>query len=171
MEIVGLEIQTIVGILIVLIAIRTLVKVVKDIAGGLISIVLLMIGATLIFGTPIEIGQVPIIGSVFGSLDQNVSVQDVGIMLKDIAWSVKILGASKDAEGSLVIALANTGQVSFTKIEVFVDDMQVKIANSPKFPIKKGEVRLIDTDYVGEGLKKIKVKAGSAEDEFVVDLG
>lgn len=159
-----METQAIIGLVILAIAIGTFLKVMGNVVKAALLIGLILIGSTMFIGGTPELGNLPLIGGLFPHVDM--SAGGILQMAKGMAWSVDVIGAGKDSEGTMAILVANTGQFDISGIQVQVNGQAVSVTNSPKLPLAKGETALVDTDFKGEGEVEIKVTAGKAEKTF-----
>lgn len=163
-----MEPHAIIGLIILAIAIGTFLKVIGNIVKAVLLIGLIMIGSTLFIGGTPELGSLPLIGGFFPQVD--LSAGGLLNMAKGVAWSVDIVGAGKDSEGTLALLVANTGEFDVKELSIEVNGQGVAITNSPKLPLAKGETTLVDTDFQGEGEIEIKVTAGKAEKTFSTSI-
>ncbi|MCS7105853.1 MAG: hypothetical protein NZ942_00855, partial [Candidatus Aenigmarchaeota archaeon] len=134
----------IVGILVLLIAIYIGIKILKNIITGVILIFLVLFGSFLIFGSLPNLREIPVIGQFLPSIS---GPQDVILAIKNILYNIEIVEVSRDSLNNLLIAIANTGKLEVSQIRVFVDNQSTRILNSPKDPLKSGEITLIQTDW------------------------
>ncbi len=159
-----MEPQAIIGLVILAIAIGTFLKVIGNIVKAAILIGLILIGSTMFIGGTPELGSLPVVGGFFPQVD--LSAGGIISLAKGVAWSVDIIGVGQDSEGTLVVALANTGQFDISDLTIEVNGESVEVTNSPDFPLAKGEVAFVDTDFTGTGEIEISVVAGKAEKIF-----
>ncbi|MEM5843725.1 MAG: hypothetical protein QW841_00545 [Candidatus Aenigmatarchaeota archaeon] len=134
----------IVGVLLLLIAVYIGIKILKNIILGIILIFLVLFGSFLIFGSIPNLREIPFIGQFLPSIS---GPQDVILAIKNILYSIEVVDVSRDSQNNLLIAIANTGKLEVSQIKVFIDNQSVKILNSPKDPLKSGEITLIQTDW------------------------
>jgi hypothetical protein len=132
------------GILILLIAVYIGIKILKNIIVGVILIALVLIASFLIFGSLPNLREIPFIGQFLPSIS---TPQDIILAIKNILYNIEIVDVSRDSQNNLLIAIANTGKLEVSQIEVFVDNQTVSIINSPKDPLKSGEITLIQTNW------------------------
>ena len=155
--------QSLAGIAIILIAIFIGFKLFKSAIKIGIVLILFLLGAYLIFGGMPPVGEDE---SNSISIPQESRIKDIIVAAKDIAWGIEIVGTEWDSDGTLIIAVTNTGQLTISGIEAWVNDEPVEITNSPKETLEKGDTTIIDTNYMAKGPMRIRVKAGQAEDEI-----
>lgn len=134
----------IVGIAILLVAIYVGIKILKNIIIGVILIFLVLIASFLIFGSIPNLKEIPFIGQFLPSIS---GPQDVILAIKNILYSIEIVDVSRDSQNNLLIAIANTGKLEVSQIKVFIDNQTASIVNSPKDPLKSGEITLIQTNW------------------------
>lgn len=134
----------IVGIAILLVAIYVGIKILKNIIIGVILIFLVLIASFLIFGSIPNLREIPFIGQFLPSIS---GPQDVILAIKNILYSIEIVDVSRDSQNNLLIAIANTGKLEVSQIKVFIDNQTASIVNSPKDPLKSGEITLIQTNW------------------------
>ncbi|MGC8812146.1 MAG: hypothetical protein ACP5O8_00985 [Candidatus Aenigmatarchaeota archaeon] len=132
------------GILILLVAVYVGIKILKNIIVGALLIFLVLVASFLIFGSLPNLKEIPFIGQFLPSVS---NPQDIILAIKNILYSIEIVDVSKDSSNNLLIAVANTGKLEVSQIRVFVDNQTTKILNSPKDPLKSGEITLIQTDW------------------------
>jgi hypothetical protein len=132
------------GILILLIAVYIGIKILKNIIVGVILIALVLIASFLIFGSLPNLREIPFIGQFLPSIS---TPQDIILAIKNILYNIEIVDVSRDSQNNLLIAIANTGKLEVSQIKVFVDNQTVSIINSPKDPLKSGEITLIQTNW------------------------
>jgi len=134
----------IVGIILFLIAIYIGFKILKNIFLGLIVIVLILISSFLMFGSIQIFRKIPFIGRFFPEIP---TPEGVIVAIKDIFYSVDIIEVSKDSEENLLIAIANTGKFEVSNLTIFIDNQTTGIINTPKDPLKSGEITIIQTNW------------------------
>jgi hypothetical protein len=132
------------GILILLTAVYIGIKILKNIIVGVILIALVLIASFLIFGSLPNLREIPFIGQFLPSIS---TPQDIILAIKNILYNIEIVDVSRDSQNNLLIAIANTGKLEVSQIKVFVDNQTVSIINSPKDPLKSGEITLIQTNW------------------------
>jgi hypothetical protein len=116
----------------------------KNIIVGVILIALVLIASFLIFGSLPNLREIPFIGQFLPSIS---TPQDIILAIKNILYNIEIVDVSRDSQNNLLIAIANTGKLEVSQIKVFVDNQTVSIINSPKDPLKSGEITLIQTNW------------------------
>ncbi len=134
----------IIGVLILIIVIYVGIKILKNMIVGIILIILVFIASFLIFGSIPNLREIPFIGQFFPSIS---SPQDVILAIKNILYNIEIVDVSRDSQNNLLIAIANTGKLEISGIRVFVDNQSASIINTPKDPLKSGEITLIQTNW------------------------
>lgn len=159
-----METQAIIGLVILAIAAGTFLKIIGNITKAIILIGLILMGSTLFIGGTPELGNLPLVGRFFPQVD--LSAGGILQMAKGMAWSVDIVGAGKDSEGTMAILVANTGQFDISEVQVQVNGQSVTVTNRPKLPLEKDQTTIVDTDFKGEGEVEIKVSTGKAEKTF-----
>jgi hypothetical protein len=132
------------GILILLIAVYIGIKILKNIIVGVILISLVLIASFLIFGSLPNLREIPFIGQFLPSIS---APQDIILAIKNILYNIEVVDVSRDSQNNLLIAIANTGKLEVSQIRVFVDNQTASIINSPKDPLKSGEITLIQTSW------------------------
>lgn len=132
------------GILILLIAVYIGIKILKNIIVGVILIALVLIASFLIFGSLPNLREIPFIGQFLPSIS---APQDIILAIKNILYNIEVVDVSRDSQNNLLIAIANTGKLEVSQIRVFVDNQTASIINSPKDPLKSGEITLIQTSW------------------------
>ena len=164
--------QSLLGIVILIAAIFIGFKLIKSVVKIGFVVLLVIIAGYLIFGGMPEVGGLGD-GEAGVALPQfeNSSVKDVIVAVKNVAWGVEVLSADFDSDGTLVLAIANTGQLQLSGVEIYVNGELVGVTNSPPEVLEKGDVGIFDTDYQATGPAVIIVKAGKAKTEAAVNLG
>lgn len=134
----------IVGIILFLIAIYIAFKILKNIFLGLIVIVLILISSFLIFGSIQIFRKIPFIGQFFPEIP---TPEGIIVAIKDIFYSVDIIEVSRDSQKNLLIAIANTGKFEVSNLRIFIDNQTAGIINTPKDPLKSGEITIIQINW------------------------
>jgi len=88
--------------------------------------------------------EIPFIGQFLPSIS---APQDIILAIKNILYNIEVVDVSRDSQNNLLIAIANTGKLEVSQIRVFVDNQTASIINSPKDPLKSGEITLIQTSW------------------------
>lgn len=151
----NMVVPIIVGIALLLIVIYIALKILKNIIIGIILIVLVLLAAFFIFGYIPNLRAIPIIGGLLPSLPTNPG--EVLVSIRNMIYNVEVLGANRDSQNNLLIAIANSGKLDVSEIRIFVDNQIVNITNSPKDPLKSGEVTIIQTNW-NKNLTEIQVQ-------------
>jgi len=156
------------GIVVLLIAIFVAFKLIKSIVKIGIIVVLFLLGSYLLFG------GIPFIGD--GDMDTDTlpipddsRVKDIIVTAKNIAWGVEVVSTAWDSDDTLLIAVTNTGQLPLSDIQVWVNDDEVQITNTAPESLEKGDTVILDTNYMAKGPMTIRVQAGRAEDEITAN--
>jgi len=157
------------GIIVLIIAAYVAFKLIKSIVKIAVVFLLVLVGAYLLFGGMPPLSM-PSLGGDSVSVPEDSRVKDIIVAAKDIAWGIEILAAEHDSDGTLLIAVANTGQFEISGIQVWVNGEEVAVTNSPPGALEKGETAILDTNYMARGQATIKVVAGQAEDEITVTV-
>jgi len=155
--------QSLAGIAILLLAVFIGFKLFKSAIKIGIVLILFLLGAYLIFGGLPSMGEDE---TNQIAIPEESRIKDIIVTAKDIAWGIEIVGTEWDSDGTLLIAVTNTGQLKISNIEIWVNDEEVTITNSPKQTLEKGDTTILDTNYMAQGPVKVRVKAGQAEDEI-----
>ena len=166
--------QPLIGLLILIIAIFIGFKLIKSIIKIGVVIALVLVGAYLLFGgipRGMPFGEM---GALQGenetlSLPQDSRVKDIIVAAKDIAWGIEIVATQWDSDGTLLVAVTNTGQFSISGVQVWVNGEEVEVTNSHPGTIEKGDTVILDTNYMAKGSMAVRVKAGQAEDEIAAN--
>lgn len=135
----------IIGIILIVIVIYVALKILKSIIIGVVLIILVLLASFFIFGSLPSLKDIPIIGGLFPSIPT--TPEGVVIAIKNILYSIDVLEVSKDSQGNLLVAIANTGKLDVSGIKIFVDNQTARIINNPKDPLKSGEATVIQTDW------------------------
>jgi len=133
------------GIILLGIAIYIGIKILKNIIMGFILICLVILASFLIFGSIPNFRDIPIIGQYFPKIPT--SPEEVLVSIKNLIYNLEILNVNRDAQNNLLITVVNTGKLEVSGFNVSVDNQTVHIINSPKDPLKSGEVTIIQTDW------------------------
>ncbi len=133
------------AIIILAIVIYIAVRVFHSIAFGLLLIGLVFIASFLIMGSFPNLKNMPVIGGFFSFLPSNTT--DAIAIIKDVFFSIDIVGTTRDADNNLLVTVANTGKFDVSGFKVFVDNTTVSILNKPKDPLKSREITTIQTDW------------------------
>ncbi|MEM7821343.1 MAG: hypothetical protein QXX38_00815 [Candidatus Aenigmatarchaeota archaeon] len=104
-----------------------------------------MFSSFLIFGSIQDLRNIPIIGKVFPKIPTSTG-EAIG-MIKDVFYNLEILGVERSHEGNVLITVANTGKLSVSGFEIFVENTKVKIINNPKDPLPSKETTVIEVDW------------------------
>lgn len=172
--------STLLGIAILLIAIYIGFKLFKNILKIGIFLLLILIGSYLLFGgIPTDMsslsqpssgqltqGQNGTLQPQQDQLPEGSRIKDIIVAAKDIAWGIEIVAAQWDSDGTLLVAVTNTGQLTISGIKVWVNGEEVDITNTAPTSLEKGDTAILDTNYMAKGQVAIRVRAGQAEDEI-----
>ena len=162
--------NTLLGIAILLIAVYIGFKLFKNILKIGIFLLLILIGSYLLFGgIPTDmsaLSQPSVSQNDTLQLPQDSRIKDIIVAAKDIAWGIEIVAAQWDSDGTLLVAVTNTGQLTISGIQVWVNGEEVDITNTAPPSLEKGDTAILDTNYMAKGSMTIRVKAGQAEDEI-----
>ena len=137
-------ITIIIGIILLAIAIYLGFKVLKNIFLGAIVLVLILTSSFLIFGSIQIYTKIPFIGQYF---PENPTPESIIVSIKDIFYNIDVIDVNRDSEQNLLIAIANTGKFEASNIRIFVDNQTTGIINTPKDPLKSGEMTIIQTNW------------------------
>ena len=132
-------IPIIVGIILFVVAIYIGFKIIKNILMGFVFIVLIVLACFLIFGS------IPFIGNFFSRIPT--TPEGIIIAIKNIFYSIDVLGVERDSENNLLVAVGNIGKLEVSNITIFVDNQTTNIKNTPKDPLKSGEITIIQTNW------------------------
>ena len=132
------------GIILLLIAIYIAFKILKNILLGLIVIVLILVSSFLIFGSIQIFRKIPFIGRFFPEIP---TPEGIIVAIKDIFHSIDIIEVSRDSQNNLLVAVANTGKLEVSNLRIFVDNQTTGIINTPKDPLKSGEITIIQINW------------------------
>ncbi|MFH1786177.1 MAG: hypothetical protein ABH829_00785 [archaeon] len=170
-----MELQAILGIVLLLVVIYTGTKILKDFVKGLILMALVLVASFMIVGGMPELKAVPLLGGMLSPAAEDVkldsSVDSVILAVKDIAWSIDVAAVSKDSEGRMLIAVTNTGQLALTDFAVAINGADVQVLNQVPEKLEKGESAILQTGYTGYGVVQITVVSGQATAEKLFQLG
>lgn len=153
--------QFIFAIILLLIVIFIGIRILGNVVTGIAMIGMVMVASFIIFGSWPDLQSVPVIGKYIPPLP---SAQEAIALVKNVVYSVDILGTSRDSNDNLIIIIANTGQLDITSLNVSVNNQTVGIFNSPQYPMKSKDVIAIQTDwrdgYTSIFVNNEKVSAG-----------
>ena len=137
--------ELIFAIIILLIVFFISVRVVGSITFGIVLIGLVFIASFIIVGSFPNLKSLPLVGGLFSFLPSNTT--DAIAIIKDVFFSIDIVGTTRDADNNLLVTVANTGKFDVSGFKVFVDNTTVSILNKPKDPLKSREITTIQTDW------------------------
>ena len=138
-------IPIIVGIILFVIAIYLGLKIIKNVLMASVLIVLIVVACFFIFGSIPNFREIPLIGRFFPNIPT--TPEGIIIAIKNIFYSINVLGVDRDSENNLLVAVGNTGKLELSNITIFVDNQTTDITNRPKDHLKSGEVTVIQTDW------------------------
>jgi len=138
-------IPIIIGIILLVIAVYVGFKILKNVIVGAILIGLVILASLLIFGSIPNLRDIPIIGGLFPSIPTTPG--EILVSIRNIIYNIEILGVNRDAQNNLLVTVVNTGKLEVSGLNVSVDNQTVRIINTPKDPLKSGEVTIIQTDW------------------------
>lgn len=168
--------QALAGLAILIIAVFIGFKLIKGMFKIGLLLALFLLGSYLLFGgLPSLQGMLsgePASGDIAPggvAIPEDSRVKDIIVTAKNIAWGVEIVSAAWDSDGTLLIALVNTGQFPLSGIRVWVNGDEVTITNTLSESLEKGDAAILDTDYMARGPMAIRVEAGEAEDEITAN--
>jgi len=144
-------VPAIIGLVLLVIIIYVAFKVLKNLVFGLVLIGIVIFASFLIFGSLPDLRALPLIGKYLPELPSTTG-EVIGIV-KNVFYNIDILSVSRDSQNNLLINVANTGRMSVSGFQVFVDGMLVNIVNDPKDPLDSKEVTTIQTDWKGDFTK------------------
>jgi hypothetical protein len=135
------------GIIILVIVVYIGIRIFKNMIVGILLIVLVLIASFLIIGSFPDLQSIPLVGKYLPKIP---STSGEAIRaIKNIFYSMEIVSITRDNQNNLLITVANTGRLSLSNFQVFVDGDAVSIANRPKDPLKPGETTVLQVDWRG----------------------
>jgi len=128
---------------------------------GLILVV--FVASYFILGYLPRIQDVPVIGQYLGKyMPEFPSTTGEAIaIIRNVFYSMQVLDVSRDANGDLLVTVANTGKMQLSGLEALVDGQKQRLLNNPKDPLKSGEVTVLQLDWSGT-YSVIEIKAEQA---------
>ncbi len=135
------------GIILLAIVVFIAMRIVGSVAVGIMLIGLIFIASYLILGTVPSLKSVPIVGQF---LPEFPTTGEAIAIVRNVFFNLDIIGTSADANGNLLITVANTGKLDVSGFKVFVNNQTASILNQPKDPLKSKETTIIQTGWKGE---------------------
>ena len=155
-------IPLVIGIILLVVAIYIGLKILKNLILGAVLLFLVFIAFFLIFGSIPSFPEIPFLSSIFQKVQKNETM----LIIKEIFYNIDILDVTRDVQDNLLIVVANTGKLEVSNFEVLVNNQTAQIINSPKDPLKSGEVTIIQAGWRGN-FSQITVKTKQASATFV----
>lgn len=159
--------QTIVGILLLAVAVVFLLRLLKNFLEAVLVIGLILLASYFLFGSLPSLKSIPLIGPWLEKIIPSVPTSIEGIILKvkNIAYSIKIMGISRDSEGNLLVIVSNDGKMKVSGFKAYVDNKEVAILNEVK-ELDSGETVALQLDWK-EDFSKVEVETSEgAKDVF-----
>jgi hypothetical protein len=164
-------INLIIGAILLVVAVFLVTRIFKSIIEGLILIAIVILACYFIFGSLPNLGNIPLIGGLIQKFIPKFpsSLEEVIVKIKGVAYSLDILGVSRDSENNLLITITNTGKLDLSEFKVYVDNKKVEILNEPKELLKSGKTLVLQVDWK-EDFSKIEVqtKEGAKAEHSVI---
>ena len=146
----------IIGVIILAIVIYVAFKMIGSIAVGLGLIAIVFVASYFILGSVPDLRAVPIIGKYLPEFPSTTG--EAIAIIRNVFYSLKVLDVSKDAEGKLLVTVANTGKMELSGIKIFIDGQQVGVLNNPEDPLESGKVTVMQLDWK-EAYTKIEIRS------------
>lgn len=152
-------INLIIGVVLLIFAIFLVIRIFKSIIEGIILIAMVVLACYFIFGSLPSIENIPFIGGLIQKFIPKfpTSIEEVIVKIKGVAYSLDILGVSRDSENNLLITVINTGKLDLSEFKVYVDNKRVEILNEQKQPLKSGKALVLQVNWK-EDFSKIEVQ-------------
>lgn len=164
-------IPAIVGIILLIIVIYVALRILKNIVLGALLIALIFLASFLIFGSMPDLSSIPVVGPyIVKYLPKLPATTGEAIaIIRNVFYSMDILAVTRDADGSLLVVVANTGRLDVYNFKVFIDGQSASIVNEPRDPLKSGETTVLQADWK-EGFTRIDVKTDQATASYITQL-
>ncbi|MDI6806794.1 MAG: hypothetical protein QMD14_03190 [Candidatus Aenigmarchaeota archaeon] len=151
-------INLIIGAVLLILAVFLIVRIFKSIIEGVILIAVVVLACYFIFGGLPDLAKIPLIGPAIQKFIPKfpTSLEEIIVGIKGVAYSIDILGISRDAADNLLITVTNTGKATLSDFKVYVDNKRVDILNEVK-DLSSGETTVLQVDWK-EVFSKIEVQ-------------
>ncbi|TAL47582.1 hypothetical protein EPN87_02590 [archaeon] len=136
--------QLIFAIILLAIVVFIGLKILGNVATGIAMIALVMIASFVIAGSWPDLQAIPFIGQYIPSLPS--STQAIAIV-KNMVYSIDVIGTSRDSNNGLIVMVANTGKLDITGLNVTVDNQTVNVINQVSYPLKSKQTVALQTDW------------------------
>lgn len=143
------DIQTIVGIVLIIAVIVIIIKSLKHIITAVILIALIIIGSSLIFGSLPDLSNLPVIGPVIQMIapwiPQGISPGDIILKIKNVFYSIEIMSAAQSSNGNIIAVVVNTGKFEQSNLTAKINNESVLIIQGPGM-LKPGESGIFEIE-------------------------
>lgn len=147
--------ELIFGLMILAVVALVLFRIIGNVALGAVLILAIFASSYLLVGSFPNLGGVPIIGDLLPKTGKAIAV------VKDLEYSMEIIGVSKTGNDNLLVSVANTGKSDLSNFTGYVDNKQAAILNG-KDSLESGSVYVFELDWV-QDYRNISIKSGKTE--------
>ena len=164
-------IPAIIGVIILIVIIYVALRILKNIVFGILLIASIFFASFLIFGSMPSLSDVPIVGKYLAKLPLPPFPTTTGgaiAIIRNVFYSIEVLDVGRDAEGNLLVVVANTGKLDLSGLHAYVDGQAVKTLNSPREPLKSGETTVLQVEWQGSFMR-VDVKTEKASASYEAD--
>jgi hypothetical protein len=138
--------QLLFAIILLIVVVFIGLRILGNIITGIVMVALVMIASFVIAGSWPDLQTIPVIGKYVPSLP---SSTDAIAVVRNLVYSIDILGASRDSDNNLLVVVANTGRLDISDLNVSVDNQTVQVINTVDYPLKSKQVTVLQTDWKG----------------------
>jgi len=143
------------GIALLVIVAYVIFRVIGNVALGTILVLIVFLASYLLLGSFPRLSDMPIIGKFIPTTGKTIAV------IKDLAYSMDIIGVSTNSDGNLLVTIVNTGQLELSNFTAYVDGQQVEILNN-KGSLKSGNVIVFELNRKDD-FERIVIRSSQTE--------
>lgn len=146
------------GIALLAVVIFVLLRILGNVALGVLLVLIVFLASYLIVGSFPDLRNVPLIGQYIPKTSKAIAV------LKDVLYSIDILGVDRTSDSNLLVTVANTGRLEVSDFTAYVNNDNVEILNK-KDILKSGELVVFELDWKDE-FERILIKTAQTESVY-----
>ncbi len=168
-------VPAVIGIVLIVIAIVSLVKLLRNVFMAIVMVAILLIGVFMVLNSLPSIADKAGISSLKDKFGKNISadkfqlpdgVSKILLSVGAKSENIDVVATGTDDKGDMLVVVANTGRNELKDFVILVEGKPISWRNKPLIPLSSGKSTVFQTNYRPVGEVNIEVKAGGASARY-----